>query len=96
MLMLSAEAAETLTAMGILSAFFIVLLHFLGFPVTPLYHLVRSIVFSLLFLILYNRIFSPAGLGIGINPLTVGALSLFGVEGFAAIHVVLLLTRVLI
>ncbi len=87
---------ESLPAVGLLAAFFITLLHLLGYPVRPLFLLVRNIGLSLGFLLLYNRVFAPSGLGIGVNPLTVGTLSLLGVPGFAAIHVVLFLARVLI
>lgn len=93
---LSPAVWEALTAMGLLSAVFVTLLYLLGYPVRPLFLLVRNVGLSIGFLLLYNRIFSPLGLGIGVNPLTVGALSLFGAEGFAAIHVVLLLVRTLI
>ena len=73
---LAPDLRETLIAMGILSAFFVTLLHFLGYPVRPLYLLVRNAALATGFLFLYNRIFTPMGLGIGINPLTVGVLSL--------------------
>ena len=91
-MLLSADTFDTLLSMGVLIAFFITLLYLLGYPVAPVFHLVRNIALSYFFLWCYNACFSRFGLGFGINPLTVGVLSLFGVHGFAAMNVVTLLT----
>lgn len=88
---LSAFAVETLISMGILSAFFVTLLYLLGYPVRPLFIVVRNTVLSIVFLRLYNTIFSSYGISIGVNPLTIAALAIFGVHGFAAMNVVYLL-----
>ena len=87
---LSAFAAETITSMGMLLAFFIAVLYFLGYPVKALYRIVRNLFLSILFLSLYNMIFANYGLHIGLNPLTVSVLTVFGVDGFAALNMIML------
>jgi len=78
--------ADTVWAMVILWSFFITLLHLLGFPVNFLWVPVRNIILSLCFLWLYNLIGSRCGLNLGINPITVGSLAIFGIHGFCAIN----------
>ena len=90
-MVLSDAVFETLLSMGVLIAFFITFLYLLGYPVAPAFHLVRNIALSYIFLWCYNAFFGRFGLSFGINPLTVGVLSLLGVHGFAAMNVVALL-----
>ncbi|MCQ2445785.1 MAG: pro-sigmaK processing inhibitor BofA family protein [Clostridia bacterium] len=88
---LSAFARETLSSMGLLFSLFVTLLYLIGYPVKPLFRIVRNVAFSLVFLRLYNLVAASYGISVGINPLTVAVLSLFGVHGFAAMNVVYLL-----
>jgi len=80
--------ADTLWAMAILWGFFITLLHLLGFPVDPLWKPVRNIALSLGFLYLYNLIGLRYGLSLGINLVSVGCLSVFGIYGFCALNMI--------
>lgn len=88
---LSPILRDILGGMGVLLASFIFMLHFLGFPVRPLYLLVRNTTGALVFLFLYNLAMEPLGLCLGINPITVSVLALFGVHGFCAMNILLLL-----
>ena len=88
---LSPVLRDILGGMGVLISCFIFLLHFLGFPVRPLYLLVRNTAGALVFLFLYNLAMEPLGLCLGVNPITVSALALFGVHGFCANNILLLL-----
>jgi len=83
--------ADTLWAMAILWSFFILILHLLGFPVEALWIPVRNISLSLAFLFFYNLIMKRYGLTLGINPVTVGCLSIFGVHGFCAMNFLIFL-----
>lgn len=88
---LSPLLRDILGGMAVLSASFVFILHFLGFPVRPLYLLVRNTVGALVFLFLYNLTMEPLGLCLGVNPITVSTLALFGVHGFCALNILLLL-----
>ena len=88
---LSPALRDILGGMAVLSASFVFILHFLGFPVRPLYLPVRNLTLALAFLYLYNLAMAPIGMGLGINLVTVSALAVFGVHGFCAMNILLLL-----